>query len=60
VNKKSRIVLAVWDFLFTFAANIAERYEKENVIMLSNIAGGVADGAGNDGGAREKGKLPEG
>jgi hypothetical protein len=52
--------LAVRDFLFTFAANIAERYEKENVIMLSNIVGGVADGAGNDGGAREKGELPEG
>lgn len=42
------------------AAIITERYEKEDVIMGSNIGCGVVDGAGNGGGAREKRKFAEG
>lgn len=42
------------------AAIITERYEKEDVIMGSNIGCGVVDGAGDGGGAREERELPEG
>jgi TFIIF-interacting CTD phosphatase-like protein len=59
-NKKIPYRLAVRDFLFTFAENIKERYEKENVIMGSNNGCGVVDGAGDGGGAREERELPEG